>query len=608
MAKKSKQSEDEKTPKDPKEEPTKEEKPESTDAPTEPETPESESTNETDVETEPANGWHEKFVALDRKKKISIIAAPVLIVVLLLFLTVRPLRIFALNLFSNTDITIHVIDADNETPLSGVSVTLDGMTEETDSEGNVTFLDQKYADYEVMLSKNSYESLSGEINATQSVQTFDFALNPTGTSVSVRAVNWLTGDAITTFSVTDESGEINALSDEEGEVLVNVPNGTESIELMATSDGYNQRSFTVDLLDEDGNQILEEDLETEVVRLVKAGRHHFLSNREGPISLWAANYDGSDARAVVDDLGKRRGSLSMRVSPDGKFAVLAAPIKGERNDNGTLLDELYVVNLETSEIRLADEGNARFNILEVENDRVVYHVELLDNNQVNRGKIKTYTISSDTLNTAFTTNYITNARFLENRVIFVENKQEKRTSSYYSEGFYWGTTSEKLFVLDLADDSFTSLVNSYARVVLNPENKDSFFYRYWDNGANWFEYNVNSTEKTELEREPESINELVYRFNDPAPDGRQLWVETRDGDGTLVLGNSDGGDGQSIDTGELAVDYVVRWIDNDHVIVNGTEESGKSGDFVVHVGSGEHRLVSEIYTNTYYYRHGYYGY
>ena len=548
------------------------------------------------------------FLALDRKKKFSVIAAPTLVILLLLFLTVRPLRIFALNLFSSADITIQVNDTNSEQPVVGVSVVIGDVIGETDMDGKVLFEENDFGDYDVMLSKNAYEPKTESISVTQSEQTFEIELMPTGTPYSVSATNWITGEAISDFMVSDTNGELTA-SSVEGEATLNIPVGVEAAELTVTADGFNQKTFSASFETDANGDILE----NAQVRLSKAGRHHFLSNRSGPIGLWSSNYDGTDARVVVEDLGRRTGRISMSISPDGKFAVLSAPIKGERNDDDRLLEELYVVNLENGDLVLADEGNATFSILEVENDRVVYSVELLDQNEVNRAKIKTYTFSSADLNTAFTSNSISRPIYINNKVYFVELKQEKRNSSYYEEGFYWDTVERTFFVLDLANNEFSGIQNSigWPTITRSPDNQDIFYYEYWDSKNResvWYEYNVGSGEKTKIDRRPDTIDDRPFPFGNPAPDGRQIWVETRDGRGTLVIGDNQASNEESIDTGSFRANYVVRWVDDNHVIVNGSEEGGKTGDFIVHVPTGENRLVTEIYRDTYYYRYGYYGY
>jgi len=500
------------------------------------------------------------LTTLNKKQKILAGTAAILLLAGLLILTIKPLRLFALNLFSDANVIVVVLDSTTENPVVGVDVVLDSTAGRTDEQGRVKIYGLDYGGHDISLAKEAYESQTGSIDIERNEQEFSFNMVPNGVELSLLGVHSITGTPLANYDVIDSTSALSTSADEAGLAKLNVPPGTTELELTITLDGYNQTTAKYSLVDDDGNTLPDAELsEQRQIQLVQSGRHHFLTNRDGPIGLWGSNYDGSDASAVVEDLGQRRGSIRLTLSPDGKFAVVAAPIKGERNSDGDIQNELYLVNLETGENHLFDEGeDVRFRILKVENDRVVYVVNLSNGRLTYRGKIKSYTFSSDSLSTHYKENELFDGVYLDNRVLFEREFTRRINCSWCSEGYRNETKGRGFVVVDLAND--------------------------------------------ELDE--------TYPFSNPSPDGQQLiWVESRDGIGTLIVSTSGSLDGSStVDTQELAINYIVHWIDNQFLIVHGSEIAGKSGNFLVHVESGKYQLVSTIYENTYYYRHGYYGY
>ena len=78
------------------------------------------------------------FKNLNKKQKLLFGLAALLLAGGILVLTIKPLRLFALNLFSDANVVVLVLDNTTENPVIGVDVSIDSKTAVTDENGSVS--------------------------------------------------------------------------------------------------------------------------------------------------------------------------------------------------------------------------------------------------------------------------------------------------------------------------------------------------------------------------------------------------------------------------------------------------------------------------------------
>ncbi|MDX1765443.1 MAG: hypothetical protein R3313_00665 [Candidatus Saccharimonadales bacterium] len=538
---------------------------------------------------------------LNTKQKLLAAIAIVLLAVGTLILTNKSLRLFALNLFSDANIVVVVTDSVSNSPIIGADVFVDSLTGRTDENGRAKIYNLAYGTHDIRLSKEAYESQSGTIEVERNEQEFSYNLTPNGIEIKIKGADFVTGDDVAGFKVIDNNNELSSTADEQGLARINVPPGTEQIDLTITAEGYNQAFAKYKLVDDDGNILPTLELEEiRSIQLVMTGRHHFLSNREGTLALWGSNYDGSDATAVVEDL---TGLQELKYSPNGQITAFVVPLKGEENNHGTPKYELYFVDLSSGELNLIDEGDdARFRILNIDNDRLVYSVDIDNDEKTKRGKIKTYTFGDRLLQVRFEVNEIETAFYLNNHVFVNQNITRRRVCSTCRDGYRSAVIGRAFTVINLENDSVKDLEDArqaYAR--LHPQNENEIFYWYIDDKDQtvWKNYNLDTRTKVRLDGRPSEIDDQ-YVLGNPSPDGQTLiWNEYRDGTGTLIKASSNNIEkSEIVDLVGLSFEGLVYWLNDDYVIINASEQF-QIGHYIVHMPSGSYQLIAKVYSLDY---------
>ena len=522
--------------------------------------------------------WPKKWIAIGVIFDLAILAA--------LISLIPVTRYMALNLATDASANIIVVNAETSQPIVGATVAIGDTTVETDNDGYARFDSVDYGDQEVSLSKDNYEPAT--VSGVISTKNFWFEqgeLKPTGVSYDVKAVDFLTSEGLSSFTAKIDVLEDSLVTAKDGVATLNVPNDfTDDFTVSFAADGYLSTGAVFSL-----------DEKAEDTKLVRSGRVGFLSNRDGKISVYSSNLDGSDTQLVLEGTGSETMyNTNLSISPNGKYGVLNASREGELDENGNKRNELYLINFEDNSTELFDQGAASWFIYDVNNERAVYSLSKDDDSLEDNRKVKTFTFSSQQLETLVSQKQWGNIIYSNGYVIYSQTE-----SSYpvYTEAILVRVdvaTGEKINIE--TDQRVRSRMIEVSPGIIEYEIESIKS----SERAN-VRYEVATNRRTVLDGDL-TVNLTSRSSFTPSPDGTALaWTEIIDGNVVVVVGDTSGNNGTRITT-ELGIGGLYGWLDGQtvSVLVDGSELHA------LDIETGNSFKIGNIYASRFRYGYGYY--
>lgn len=319
----------------------------------------------------PKRTFKQKLGALLRSRKFWLLFIVGVIVIGLALWFVQPTRWWLVNAFGGRNTLTITTIAPGEgkakvSQLGNVAVTVDGKSYKTDAQGKLTVPNVPYGKVSVTAKKAGYQDVSYGVTLDQDPFLHKFGgqdtdeaarkvvLSPkaTGIPVAFKVIDAFSGKPVNVGEF--QIGDIVAKPDDQGLVSVKIP-GTDDarVTVTATFGGkYVDQKFDV-ALDDTATPNVKTMPE---IKVVPGGKHYFVSKRDGKLTVYSSNLDGSDVQPIVAGSGQETDSIAFAVSPDGKYGVLSSSRDGARNTKQDLLQRIYVVDLATKQITKVDEG------------------------------------------------------------------------------------------------------------------------------------------------------------------------------------------------------------------------------------------------------------
>lgn len=529
----------------------------------------------------------QKLSRLNKWHRI-LIAAVLLLLVLPAALYAMPnTRYGVLNLLSNADVSIMVVDADTEQPLVGAQVTLaNGQSVQTDQAGRAFFNDSDYGTTTVSISKDVYESASHEITVSKDDSVFGpYTLQALGIPHKILAEDWLMGDSVLNFTVISRDGESSVVSDEEGTAVLNVPVGAKDEQLVYSfeAEGYNTREFTIDLNED-----------SQSVPMVQTGRHYFISDRDGTIGFYSSNFDGTDVQQHV--VTEHKDYLRYTAVPNtaNTYALLLSSDKDEHD-----ADQLAVAKVEQGLLDVVDDAigeDVYFSIVAVDEERIIYRVQY-DEERDDQYKLKMYEFASGELSTLFSSNvYFDVSYAADYGDVYIS---ERKYSYSYSFTFLKVNVDSEERKILLANTSVSSMAVPQSK----PDKLQYYVSGYYSSSTKSGYYLMDLADNSKIEYLGEEYPE--YEEADEIPDSEKgqpspeatnrIWIDTRDGRGRLILNESSNTVGGEI--ANLSVSRIIRWINETQLTVTATV-SGETADYILDINKLTYRKITNTFQNS----------
>lgn len=319
---------------------------------------------------QPAAGKHSfgrKITRLLKSWKFWLGLVGVLLFASIIVWFTQPARWWAVNLFgARNTLSITAISPgegskSKRASLKNVTVTVNGRQYHTDNQGKLTVPGVPYGHVAIIASKAGYQSIDYGVNLDfdpflhkfggkaqdDAARSIELSLAGTGIPVAFKVVDALSGKPVTAGEFT--IGDVVAKPDDQGQVSLRIP-GTDASKVTVTTNfggSYVDKQFDITL-----------GAPNQQVSVVPGGRHYFVSKRDGTLTVYGINLDGSDVQPIVTGTGQETSEIAFAVSPDGKYGILSSSRDGARNSRHDVLQRVYVVNLQTKQLTRVDEGVA----------------------------------------------------------------------------------------------------------------------------------------------------------------------------------------------------------------------------------------------------------
>lgn len=550
-----------------------------------------------------------KFFGNWSKRKKIIVAS--IVAILVLVFAVPFTRYKVLGLVIKKDVTIKVMDASLNTPVSEAEVSIHGKSQTTDGNGEAKISGVPVGEATIRISKNYYQEASFErVIGIGSAKTIETKLTAVGKPVKLEVVNKISKQPVPNASVKVMS--TTSKTDDNGKTVLVVAPEAKEINVNVTANGFN----TVDAKLTISNKDL-------TVEITPAGKLYFLSKQSGKIDVVKTNLDGSDRKVVLAGTGNESETDTILLaSRDWKYLALKA-----KRDTKKDFNSVYLINTADDKLSTIDEGNADFElkgwaghylILKVDRREVQY-------NQPDKQRLKSYNAETQkliTLDRSNATNlgpgmsqdYYYQDRYYidrfdlvsitDNTVLYIKDAEYSGACEEATNGIYTiqpdGTQKKTILQAQLKDKT----INGWSAFTYKP---GEIYYQTTEPNCSGtaqtksYEYEIGGAIKA-IDESEFNKGTSNYRSFVVSPNGKEaFWSESRDRKNVFFLGNLDLEDEKEI--AKLEEHTVYGWYNQDYLLI-----SRKGSELFIMSRTGTPIKVTDYHKPAYDYKGYGYGY
>lgn len=524
--------------------------------------------------------WHK------RKWTIPLTIFAVLAIIFVLPWTRYPI----LSLVLKRPYSVTIVDSKTNTPVSGASVTLDGVSVTTDSNGRASFK-QKVGKGRLTITKQYYEAMTSQVFVGISTvhNTDSVKLVATGRQVPLTVVNKVTGKPIADAEI--KVLDTTAKTDANGMATIVLPTTAQTQPATISATNYNNLSTNVEVT----SDVVSENK----FAVTPTGKVYFLSNLSGNIDVVSTNLDGTSRQTIVAGTGNEDSvNTVLLASRDWKYLALLS-----KRDGGNFA-KLFLINTSNNQLTTIEATASNFTPIGWSDHHFMY---LASNPAIQLWQPGGQTLKSFNADSgASTTIDQTSAEgvssfdyvfqtFPTYNIIGDQLVYSKQWSSSYGSTRMGEKTAQILSVgadgSNKSDLKDFSLSNSspyvyISEVTYHPQ--DLYFQASSNSGTTYYEYkNGNITQTNTL---------TTTSFTQPYPtylvspsDNQTFWTQPQDGKNSLVVGDAGGNNGNQIAT--LSDYKAYGWFTDDYVLVsnNGSEL------YIMPSGGGSALKITDYY-------------
>jgi hypothetical protein len=505
-----------------------------------------------------------KFISTKKRKIITISA--ILFSLLVVVVSIPTSRYAVLGLVIKKDITIKVIDSSLKKPVSDASVKLGGVQGKTDSSGVVILRSVSVGIYDLSINKEFYEPTvrNYAIPVIKAIDTTSVQIKAKGRQVSISVIDSIANTPIKSAKLSVDKA--TAITDKNGVATIVIPADKNIQKGVLEKSGYSSRA--IELSSENTDKKM-------VFSLTSSGTLFYLSKSTGTINVMKSKLDGTSPEVVVAGTGKEKNdSTVLLAARDWKYLTLLARRDGTR-------DKVYVINTETGELVVADEGSASFELIGWSGHKFVYKVVRETDNQWDdkRQVLKVYDAESrkimmiDQATGSGTSFYdyryesIGNAYILDNEIVYTKSWDR---SAYPPSDVKMSLVSSTLDGKKHVIKEVAQSLGAYVNLRLYKPQELYARFQSGDNKASYYEYESGTLKQ--LDTMTDDQFHSTYPTYLVSPSGKRVfWFEIRDGKNSLFIGDNNGGNSKQIAALSDFVSY--GWYTDKYVLLtkNGSE-------------------------------------
>lgn len=491
-----------------------------------------------------------------------------LIAVVLALMAIPATRYFFLNTAGvRASTSVKVLDNSTGLPLKNVQVRIGNQSALTNTQGRATLEHVKLGRAQLVIEKRAFAVSKQPITVGWGSNPLgNFSLKAVGAQYAFTVTDFLSSKPITNAEAS--SGDASALSDKNGKILLTV-DASDSVSLVVSIKASTYRDVNINF--STANKA------NQVIKMVPALRHVFISKRTGEYNLYKIDIDGNNEQLVLKGTGTERDDINVVPHPTQNITALISTRDNVRDGDGYLLSSLTIIDL-SDDSTVSVTRSERIVVLGWAGDRIIY-VKIAAGTSAsnpNRQQLVSYNYK-----TGNSVNLASNNSF--NDLIVIGNSVYYAQSSLYEK-------DPSLGLIKINTDG-TNKQTIFSGEVWNIFRTD-YNMLTLSVGQDWYAYQLNG-KLQKLSGAPPNVTSRHYV---DSLDGKQsAWVDTRDGKGVLLIHDVKKGTDKTL-LAQSGLSNPIRWLNNS-VLVYRIHTDQETADYAISTNGGAAHKIRDV-TNT----------
>jgi hypothetical protein len=394
-------------------------------------------------------------------------------------------------------------------------------------------------------------------------------LEPTGATFVFTTKDWLSGLPLQNVEVSD--GESVGLSDENGTAKLTIEPTDADVTVTISYNNYRSETVTIPA----------DSLKGGIISLVPSKQDVFISKRQGKYDVYSRYVDGIQETQLLPGTGNEQADTHLLSHPTEPIHMFVSSRDGERNDQGYIMSNLYVIDSQTKQVeKVANTSSERIRLIGWIGDAVVF-VKTTSGPSgytTNRQQVVVYDVSDKKLTDITGANYFSDVRVINDSIYYVLPASD----GSQSKGLTKSTVDGKQKTVILAKNIWVIYRSDADKLYVSTE------------GDEWYTVSIADGKVQKLEGAPALPQNKVFVSN---PTTKQIaWLEERDGKSALLVSETDGK--QKEVNKQAGMTYPIRWL-NDTTLIYTVANSQETANYIVSTSNGTVKKVGDVTVSVY---------
>ncbi len=466
-------------------------------------------------------------------------------------------------------VSVIAVDDSTQLPLKNVTVSVAGQQVTTDINGIAKISKLKLGPQTVTIKRIAFQTVTQNVVLGWGSNPLgNIGLKAVGVQYVINVTDYLSGKPIANVEAT--SNGIEALSDKNGKVTLTIDTedaDAASVPVAVILNGYRTEQLN---LPADATKPTN-------VQLVTDRKDVFISKQSGHYDLYKVDIDGKNKQVLLPATGNENENISLVVSPNGDEVALVSTRDNMRDSDGYLLTTLTLVNIASGASTTLDHAE-QIQIIDWIDKRLVYEEASAGASASNsqRYRLLSYDYVSSSRIQLATANQFNGVITANSVVYYALSSTDPNAKPAFIKIRPDGTGRQTVYNQEV----WSLFRTDYNTIALQTP-------------TGWSNYSI----QTGQAARGEAPTSFVSRLYNDAPDGtHSLWIDTRDGQGALLLYDIAGSKDTIVQTGD-GLTYPVRWLNSNTVIYNAANRA-ETAHYVFSLGAPKAHKIADV-THTY---------
>jgi hypothetical protein len=503
--------------------------------------------------------WHNKWARYG-----SLVALVLAVLITAAIPTARYAVLNVAGVHGSAQIT--VLDDTTKLPLKNVVISLGASTALTNKSGVAQLTGVTLGMQKLVVHKVAFSTTTQDVTiALGANQLPNLSLHAVGNQYHIMVVDYVSGKPIASSEAV--SGQASAVADAEGTIILTSQAISDSVGISINAADYRAETVSVPV----GTAAVT------LVRMVPSRPDMFVSKASGTYDVYRMDVDGKNKQVLLPGTGLETNAMSLLVQPSDAVAAVVSTRDNLRNGDGYLLQALTIVNASSGKNLFIDHAE-KIQVIDWFGDRLVYVRVKAGSSAGNteRYQMESYDYKSgQTLELAHANNFndIVSAK---GNIYYAANDNFNNGQSYFAKIAADGTSKQ---------------------VILNSDVSNIFWPDYAEfnlsSGSDWYSYHIGSNQATKLPSSP-AANPSGRLYIDNASHKQSAWVDTRDGQGVLLVHDDVSGK-DTVITSAVGLSYPVSWL-NGTTLIYRVASPKETADHMISTdaGSGAAQKITDL--------------